>query len=197
MNHSDWTDLLFLSDVLKDLPRIGWALSGLGKNGIESIADHSWAVAYISLLMCGHFSDQEENVDVERVLTMAIIHDLAEGITSDIPHRGSADGWYRLREAKSVLETEIISEITRALPNGESIRKAWEEYIEGATIEARIVQSADIIDMLNRALSHEKRGASSEFTEQFFESGVERLRRLKIDIALQIAEDIISARRMK
>ena len=53
---------------LKEISRAGWINSGL-KN-VESVAAHSWGVSYLALIL------MPEEMDKERILSMAIFHDL-------------------------------------------------------------------------------------------------------------------------
>ena len=47
----------------------------------ESVAEHSWRLALMSMLV----SDEFPHLDMNKVLRMCIIHDLGESFTGDIP----------------------------------------------------------------------------------------------------------------
>ncbi len=47
----------------------------------ESVAEHSWRLALMAMLV----SDAFPHVDINRVLKMCLIHDLGESFTGDIP----------------------------------------------------------------------------------------------------------------
>lgn len=64
---------------LKDVARSGWVLRGIERP--ESVADHSWGTAYLCLLLA------PAGIDRERSVAMALVHDLAEVETGDIPRR--------------------------------------------------------------------------------------------------------------
>lgn len=121
---------------LKDVRRQGWVDAGLEHP--ESVADHSYAAAVLAMLM----SDQA-GLDTERVVRMALLHDMAEGITGDITP-GSMDPAEKRRR-----EQEAMRHILDCLP--ERLRDAydsiWREYTSAQTPEARLVHDADRLDM--------------------------------------------------
>ena len=47
----------------------------------ESVAEHSWRVALMAMLMEDEFPD----LDIDKVIRMCLIHDLGEAFTGDIP----------------------------------------------------------------------------------------------------------------
>jgi len=63
---------------LKTKPRRGWQKK-LGLKNPESVADHAYCVAAIAMVL----SDSKK-LDSEKILKMAILHDLAESITGDL-----------------------------------------------------------------------------------------------------------------
>jgi len=156
-------DLLRLSGRLKRLPRQGWVL--LGVPNPESVADHSFRVALITLLM----AQGDPEVDGERALVLALCHDLPEALVGDITpfdeplQRGEVepDQLFRSRplyspdadRAKRQAEEAALREMTGALP--EALRRlivsAWEEYEAGTSAEARLVRQIDKLEALLQA----------------------------------------------
>ena len=57
----------------------------------ESVADHSWRIALIAMLMTG--IEEYQDFDMDKVIRMCLIHDLGESFTGDIPtfEKDSAD----------------------------------------------------------------------------------------------------------
>ena len=49
----------------------------------ESVADHSWRIALMAMLMTG--IPEYRDLDMNRVIRMCLIHDLGESFTGDIP----------------------------------------------------------------------------------------------------------------
>ena len=192
MEFEEDTDVLYLSEVMKVIPRTGWHLAGIGTERGESIAAHSWGTSFIAFLLINALdNDDASRIDVAKVLTMAILHDLPESVISDIPRRSEGKEWEQLREIKDELEAQTISRIFGTDPNREEIVDLWTEYHEGESIEARIVRAADILDMLNHAQALEEQGVSPSRLVQFFVSGMKRLESLKIEPAMTMAQELM------
>ncbi|KAA0001413.1 MAG: HD domain-containing protein [Thermoplasmata archaeon] len=62
---------------LKGIKRKGWLRIGIEK--VESVACHSYRVAFLAMLI-----GDALNLNVEKMLKMALLHDLAEATTGDI-----------------------------------------------------------------------------------------------------------------
>jgi len=69
---------------LKRLERTGWTLRGL-PNGTESVASHSFGVCVTAMLLADDIRTRGLEVDCERVLRMALLHDWAETRVGDMP----------------------------------------------------------------------------------------------------------------
>ena len=64
---------------LKDIPRTGWVRAGV--DNPESVAAHSWGMALLALRLC------PEHLDLSKVLSMCLVHDVAEIVVGDLtPH---------------------------------------------------------------------------------------------------------------
>ena len=71
--------LKFLSSIekLKCNTRHSWTSTGRR----ESVAEHSWRLAVLALLV----KDELPGINMDKVLTMCLIHDFGEAVTGDIP----------------------------------------------------------------------------------------------------------------
>lgn len=138
-----WLDLLLQANLLKTTPRTGWHLRGVPQP--ESVADHTFATATVALVLA-ELSDLP--VAREKVLMMALLHDLPESVISDIPRRGAhllPPGAKESAEMRAL--TEILSGLPVAAPWGELVA----EYQRGETPEARLVHDADQLEFLLQA----------------------------------------------
>jgi putative hydrolase of HD superfamily len=150
---------------LKRLDRTGWVLRGLPP-GAESVASHSYGVALTAMLLADECAARGVELDAERVLRLALLHDLQETRTGDMP-RTVAE--YYGAETRRAAERAAFDDIVR----GAGVRHAakyselHEDYEARASPEARIVKAADVIDLLAQALYFERAGARglSEFWE--------------------------------
>ena len=155
---------------LKRLERTGWTLRGLAP-GAESVASHSFGVALAAMMMADELISRGVSVDVERLLRMALLHDWAEARTGDMPRTG---GEYFGAEARRSAERAAFDDIVRSL--GEKICARYselhEDYEHRASLEARLVKAADIIDLLVQALAFERAGVRG--LDEFWEGVADR-----------------------
>ena len=129
---------------LKELDRAGWLRSGL--SDIESVAAHSWGVAFLAFHLC------PAEINRNRVMEMAICHDVAEVRVGDItPHDGVSD------DEKVRMETEAMVEISSRLPQGELMLELFQEYELGVTPESRFLKLCDKLDMALQSYVYQSR----------------------------------------
>lgn len=127
---------------LKDLARAGWVRVGVPAP--ESVAAHSWGVALLAAFFC------PPALDREKLLIMAILHDLAEVRVGDItPHDGipHAEKHRREREAMAVL-----------LGDHPALLAIWHEAEAGESPEARLLKQLDRMDLGVQARRYASRG---------------------------------------
>lgn len=142
--------------TLKLLPRTGWLQRGL--TNVESIADHTFSVATLALLV----GDLLPDLDRSRLLAIALLHDLAEALIGDLP--ASARRLFG-SSAKKEAERRAMHELLADLPQMDDYMALWNEYTEGSSREARLVKALDQLEMLSQALAYERTGhrAMAEF----------------------------------
>ncbi|TVT88920.1 HD domain-containing protein [Haloferax volcanii] len=135
---------------LKDELRTGWVLRNI--DSPESVAAHTWGTASLCLL----YADQQE-VDPQKAVTMALIHDLGEARTGDIATRAE-DG--RQTISTSEKESAERSAVTDLLGpfNDTELLSLWEEYEARDTPTAQFVKDMDLIDNCLQALKYERQG---------------------------------------
>src|SRR5215510_10902494 len=96
---------------LKRLDRTGWVLRGFA-NGTESVAAHSFGVSVTAMLLADELLAQGANVDVERVLRIALLHDWAEARVGDMPRTATQ---YFGADARRNAETAAFHDLAEAL----------------------------------------------------------------------------------
>jgi putative hydrolases of HD superfamily len=149
--------------LLKTSPRTGWIDRGVPPGEAESIADHSFRTAFLAWMA----ASAEPELDSDRVLKLALVHDLAEAITGDIPpydavaipgfHDDEARRAFleqrhvrspEREHAKRAAEAAAIAELVADLPSGlaQEIQALATELAAGETAEARFVKQADKIE---------------------------------------------------
>lgn len=76
MDYKDFLSILSVAEKLKCSTRHSDTSSGRR----ESVAEHSWRLALMAMLLEDEFSD----VNISKVIKMCLIHDLGEAFTGDI-----------------------------------------------------------------------------------------------------------------
>ena len=94
-------------------------------------------------------------VDCERVLRMALLHDWAETRVGDMPKTATE---YFGADARKTAETLAFADIVRRRGRSESEYKTlYQDYEERSSLEARLVKAADVIDLLVQACAGARR----------------------------------------
>ncbi|HAE39645.1 MAG TPA: oxetanocin [Candidatus Riflebacteria bacterium] len=137
--------------TLKKLRRTGWQLRGI-RNG-ESIADHCFGVVLLTYMLAGNMTSVQ--INRERAVAIAIIHELGESRVGDIPYTA-----LKYFPDKSEIEMQAVEDILT--PLGAALTKEsldlFKEFEEGGSAEARFVKAIDKLDMLITAAEYEKTG---------------------------------------
>lgn len=164
-------DLLFEVRMLKDLNRSGYAFLGAGQ---ESVAEHSFTTVFI----CFTMARLEPDVDREKLLSMALVHDIPEARTNDLNYVHKK--YTRADEAKAV------AHMTCGLAFGKDIQCLIEEFNQGETREARLARDADQLSFILELKKLKDTGALSPESWLPLVTG-----RLKTAIGKKIAREIL------
>lgn len=159
-------DFFYLVLELKKVPRKGWK-NKVGIEHPESVADHSYGTAVMAMVL----SDLQR-LDTEKILKMALLHDLAESITGDfMPEEISKD-------TKSVAERDAMKEILSKLPANvaEEYDKVWQEYLQADTKESILLHEIDKMEMAIQSAKYSSEGFSSEKLSLFIDSAKKEVR---------------------
>ncbi|MBZ6494658.1 HD domain-containing protein [Natrinema longum] len=145
-------DALLEAVELKDERRTGWVLRGI--ESPESVAAHTWGMATLCLLYADRGGD---DVDRERAISMALVHDLGEARTGDVATRAE-DGTQRVSgEEKTARERAAITDLLEPFDDSDGdFLSLWEEYEARETPTARFVKDMDLIDNCLQALAYER-----------------------------------------
>lgn len=125
-------DLLFEVGMLRKTPRSGYQFLGSGR---ESVAEHSFRTAVIGLMLA-----DLAGADVERTALMCLFHDLHEARTGDFNY---VNHIYCRADRTAALE-----HATYGTGLSDLILSFWHELENMQTLEARLAQDADQLDMI-------------------------------------------------
>jgi putative hydrolase of HD superfamily len=121
-------------DKLKEIKRQSRIIPSLRR---ENSAEHSWHIAIMALVLG---RDYGKDVDLSRVVTMLLLHDIVE-IDAGDTYAYDQEGY----QDKEEREQEAAARIFGLLPpdQAETLRTTWEEFEQGASREARFAHSMD------------------------------------------------------
>lgn len=175
---------------LKDLPRSGWFYKGI-KNP-ESLADHSWQVAFIALVLAQYLIGKKQlNMNLQKIVTLAVIHDLPELKTMDMPtpivskyFGGRLKHEVEMRAFLDVFDDKGGDDVSVEL------FALWREFDERQTLEAKVVNCADKLDMMLQVLRYEELGCHN--MDDFWEDGQEIFDKLGLSVFYEALRDLQS-----
>ncbi|MDI6602830.1 MAG: HD domain-containing protein [Patescibacteria group bacterium] len=168
--------LNFLIEIekLKKMPRTGWILIGI-KNP-ESIAEHIFHEAIMAWVLA---RQRKNNLNVDKVVKIALIHDLCEIYAGDITPYDEIlpknkkewpelfDKWPRASEKKKIKtflkkykkERKSLEKLISKLPSEikKEILNLWLDYELGLTKEGRFTKQVGRLTTLLQALLYGKK----------------------------------------
>ncbi len=142
--------------TLKRMPRTGWGMRGVPQ--VESVAEHSFGVAFVSLVLVEALQEEGRYapLDREKVLIMALLHDLAEVRLTDLPATAVS---LIPERVKSEAEAQALAELLAPLPAAGHLGDLWQEFEEHLSLEGRLVRDADKLEMMVQCLRYEQAGS--------------------------------------
>jgi putative hydrolase of HD superfamily len=137
------TNFIYETSIHSQTPRSGlWFLG----SGSQSVAEHLFHTAMIAYAL----SYLEPKADKNKVVLMALVHDIGEGRVSD--HNYVHQRYGRLAEEIAV------NDIAEGVPFGKELKDLFKEERNRATLEAKIVKDADTLEWLTTLRIEEAKG---------------------------------------
>jgi len=130
MKPAELLEILSVAEKLKCNTRHCYTSSGRH----ESVAEHSWRIALMAMLIAPEFPE----ADMNRVIRMCLIHDLGEAFTGDIPT-------FWKTEADTEKEDAVFDRWVQTLPQEtrEEFSALLTEMNALETVEAKIYKALD------------------------------------------------------
>ena len=150
---------------LKQLYRQGWLQRGVPPERCESVAEHTFGVALLSLFLA---PASVPELDLGKVLRLALLHDLGEIYAGDLTPADAIS-----RDEKYRREQQSVMQVLAKLPRGAEVMALWEEYAQGTSPEAQFVRHVDRLEMVLQASVYEHQGVAD--LSEFFTSVQEAL----------------------
>lgn len=140
-----WFEILHL----KQLFRKGWLQRGIPETRCESVAEHCFGNAFLCLLLL----DTHPELDREKVLRLALVHDLGEVYAGDLTPRDKVTKADKFKREKAA-----IDKIIGAIPACQSLLNDWHEYEEQNSPEAQFVKKIDRLEFALQASHYQHQG---------------------------------------
>ena len=131
-----------------NLARTGWMLRGVPQGEAETVASHSYVAAVIAFELAVEASNRGFKVNPYKAASLALLHDLAEGVIGDISRRAG------IGEAKRRAEEEAF----KSLGVSRVAKELFTEFEEGSTLESRVARMAELLATYWMALIYSCRG---------------------------------------
>ncbi|MCH8048533.1 HD domain-containing protein [Patescibacteria group bacterium] len=140
----------------------------------ESVAEHSFYTAYYVSLLCDLLAKVDIQINREKAITMALIHDTEEMFSGDIlnPFKHYSN---EVKEAIQRVNEEVIPQMYEGLPDDmkEKYIGLWNEESQGESTEAQLVKIADRLSLLSKCAEEVKVG--NGFFKKIYESQLQFL----------------------
>jgi putative hydrolase of HD superfamily len=177
---------------LKRLERTGWTLRGL-PNGTESVAAHSFGVGVTAMILADKIKTRGLDLDLERVLKMALLHDWAETRVGDMPRTATN---YFGADIRKAAETRAFADVVANLDGTQfNYKEIYHDYEQRESLEARLVKAADVIDLLLQAYTLERAGAKG--LDEFWDVAEKadfNLPPVAYEVAKELLQSLLDAR---
>ena len=173
--------LAFQVGISKKLPRAGWVEFNI--KDPESVAEHCFRVNVLTLVLAPYLE-----VNQEKLVKMAIIHDLGEKATGDLIVQKGKEIFKDERKIKEKIEEEAIKSILWKY--SEDYQKLFHEMTERKTKEAVVFWEIDQLEKAIQAYEYEKEqgvdlsefieGADYHIKNPLLKEAMEDLKKLRI-----------------
>ena len=151
-------DLVFEAGMLRKTPRTGYQFLGTGS---ENVAEHSFRTALIGFVLA-----RLAGADPFRTMAMCLFHDLHEARTGDFNY---VNKLYNACESRRALADALAGTGLTA-----TVLPLHDELEDAATLEARLAQDADQIDLI--ANLKEELDLGNRYAGAWIEAAMARLR---------------------
>ena len=133
MTYKEFLDILAVAEKLKCNTRHSYTSSGRH----ESVAEHSWRISLMAMLLTPEFPE----ADMNKVIRMCLIHDLGEAFTGDIPSFDKTSG-------DEDLEDQLLDRWVSSLPQPicQEFSGLLGEMRALETLEAKIYKAMDKLE---------------------------------------------------
>ena len=157
----------------------------------ESVAEHSFYVAYTTQILCWLLTDTKIKIDTEKAVQMALIHDQEEGFSGDIlnPFKHYNK---KVSDAIKEVNKETINMVFEDLPAkmSKDFVNLWHEESERNSIESQVVKVADILSLVSKCF--EEMEAGNNYFSEIYKKEIKNLGSLNYPWWKKIRNNVLS-----
>lgn len=137
MEVKEYLKIIHFCEELKNVIRHSYTSKGRH----ESTAEHSFRLALMAYFM----KDELKQIDMNKVITMCLIHDLGEVITGDIPV-------FDKNEQDEQKEAELLNNWVKTLPEpyASELNELYQEMNELTSDEAKLYKALDQLEAVDQ-----------------------------------------------
>lgn len=147
MTPNDFLNILSRAAILKTTTRHCFTEA----NRKESVADHSWRIALMAMLLSGEAEFRD--TDMNKVIRMCLIHDLGETFTGDVPT-------FEKTDADTNTEDALFFDWVRSFPAAQ--RQEWLALLsEMRDLQTKEAKTYKALDKLEAVISHNESDLST------------------------------------
>ncbi len=140
-------DLFKVMQLTRAQVQYGYAISGLKKHELSTLAEHHYLVTFVAWRLADAAKQAGGNIDVLKVVKLCMVHDLGELFGGDIgmPY---ARRFPKAKEAARKFE-EYNAQFLSTLFGGrkEKFMDLWYEATDPKTDEGRVAKMADLLEV--------------------------------------------------
>ena len=140
MNAKEFLDIVKVAEMLKNRTRHSYTSEGRH----DSVAEHSWRISLMAMLLSHEEEFQE--LDMNKVIRMCLIHDLGEIFTGDVPA-------FEKTKNDEEKEDAIYAKWVRSFPT--EVRNEFEDLLtEMNALETREAKLYKALDKMEAVIQH-------------------------------------------
>ena len=151
-------ELIRAAGALKSIKRSGW-IKKAGIEDAESVADHSFRVAFLAMLI-----GLELPLDSAKLIRMSLLHDLAEASIGDkMPEEKESERSHRREEDR------IVKPLLSHLPKNSrtTLLSDWQDLIMSKSPEAKLTWDIDKLEMVLQGRDYIRAGHDRRKLREF------------------------------
>lgn len=135
MDIKEMLQFLHIAENLKQVLRHSWT----SKGNREDVAAHSWRMTLMALMI----EDEFQDINMNRVLELCVVHDLGEAITEDIPCFEKTE---KDENVEVLAQKQLVESVSG--PFQKKLQSLFDEMNEMKTKEAKLYKCLDKLEAL-------------------------------------------------